>query len=151
MLSPNDEVDKDVAIVYTLLNGTGLKPVLIKTIVTTEMAERIAANYGVCTGNVLTGFEFIGEQIGRFEAQGKADSYVFGFEDSYGYLSGGYVRDKNAVDVALLICEMVSYYRAQGISLYEKLQELYNKYGYCLIHCTPTHLKALRARRRWWK
>lgn len=107
-------------------------PVLVKTIVTIDMAERIAAHYGVRTVNVLTGFKFIGEQIGRLETEGKADSYIFGFEESYGYLSGSYVRDKDAVDGAFLICEMFAYYKTRGISLLEKLNELYAQYGYCL-------------------
>ncbi len=107
-------------------------PVLVKTIVTTDMAELIADSYGVRTVNVLTGFKFIGEQIGMLEAEGKQDSYIFGFEESYGYLSGPYVRDKDAVDGAFLICEMFAYYKTQGISLLEKLEELYGKFGYCL-------------------
>lgn len=107
-------------------------PVMVKTIVTMDMGEQIARNYGVRTVNVLTGFKFIGEQIGLLEKQGKADSYIFGFEESYGYLSGSYVRDKDAVNGAYLICEMFSYYATQGISLLDKLQELFNKYGYCL-------------------
>jgi phosphoglucomutase len=107
-------------------------PVCVKTIVTIDMAERIAAHYGVRTINVLTGFKFIGEQIGILEQKGKADSYIFGFEESYGYLSGSYVRDKDAVDGAFLICEMFAYYADRGISLIEKLDELYREYGYCL-------------------
>ena len=107
-------------------------PVLIKTIVTTDMAERIAAHYGVRTVNVLTGFKFIGEQIGRLEAQGRLNSYVFGFEESYGYLSGPYVRDKDGVGAACLICEMFSYYAARGVSLVDRLEQLYADYGYCL-------------------
>ena len=107
-------------------------PVMVKTIVTIDMAERIAAHYGVRTINVLTGFKFIGEQIGFLEEKGKADSYIFGFEESYGYLSGSYVRDKDAVDGAFLICEMFAYYKSKGIGLLEKLQELYRTYGYCL-------------------
>lgn len=107
-------------------------PVMVKTIVTIDMAERIAANYGVRTINVLTGFKFIGEQIGLLEEKGCEDSYIFGFEESYGYLSGSYVRDKDAVDGAFLICEMFAYYKTKGISLLEKLQELYRTYGYCL-------------------
>ena len=107
-------------------------PVLIKTIVTTDMAERIAAHYGVRTVNVLTGFKFIGEQIGRLEAQGRLNSYVFGFEESYGYLSGPYVRDKDGVGAACLICEMFSYYAARGVSLLDRLEQLYSDYGYCL-------------------
>lgn len=107
-------------------------PVMVKTIVTIDMAERIAAHYGVRTINVLTGFKFIGEQIGLLEKKGCEDSYIFGFEESYGYLSGSYVRDKDAVDGAFLICEMFAYYKTKGISLLEKLQELYRTYGYCL-------------------
>lgn len=107
-------------------------PVMMKTIVTTDMGEQIAAHYGVRTINVLTGFKFIGEQIGLLEKQGKADSYIFGFEESYGYLSGSYVRDKDGVNGATLICEMFSYYATQGISLLDKLSELYQTYGYCL-------------------
>ena len=107
-------------------------PVMVKTIVTMDLAERIAADYGVGTVNVLTGFKYIGEQIGLLESRGKADSYIFGFEESYGYLSGSYVRDKDGVDGAFLICEMFGYYAARGISLWEKLSQLYQKYGYCL-------------------
>ena len=107
-------------------------PVMVKTIVTMDLAERIAADYGVRTLNVLTGFKYIGEQIGLLESRGKADSYIFGFEESYGYLSGSYVRDKDGVDGAFLICEMFGYYAARGISLWEKLGQLYKKYGYCL-------------------
>lgn len=107
-------------------------PVMVKTIVTMDMGERIAANYGVKTVNVLTGFKFIGEQIGLLEKQGREDAYIFGFEESYGYLTGGYVRDKDGVDGAYMICEMFSYYATHGISLLDKLNELYAKYGYCL-------------------
>lgn len=107
-------------------------PVFVKTIVTIDMAERIAAHYGVKTINVLTGFKFIGEQIGLLEANGSVDDYIFGFEESYGYLAGTYVRDKDAVVGALMICEMFAYYKAQGVGLLDKLGELYRQYGYCL-------------------
>ncbi len=107
-------------------------PVMVKTIVTIDMAERIAAHYGVKTINVLTGFKFIGEQIGLLEHQGCADSYIFGFEESYGYLTGSYVRDKDAVDGAFMICEMFAWYKKQGISLLDRLNNLYKEYGYCL-------------------
>lgn len=107
-------------------------PVMMKTIVTIDMAERIAKKYGVRTVNVLTGFKFIGEQIGILEEMGQADSYIFGFEESYGYLSGTYVRDKDAVNGAFLICEMFAYYKTHGISLLDKLEELYKEFGYCL-------------------
>ena len=107
-------------------------PVMVKTIVSIDMAERIASHYGIRTVNVLTGFKFIGEQIGLLEKKGHADSYLFGFEESYGYLSGAYVRDKDAVDGAFLICEMFAFYRTRGISLLEKLNQLYAEYGTCL-------------------
>ena len=107
-------------------------PVMVKTIVTMDMGEQIARHYGVRTVNVLTGFKFIGEQIGKLEQQGRADSFIFGFEESYGYLTGAYVRDKDGVNGAYMICEMFSYYATRGISLLEKLEELYKTYGYCL-------------------
>ncbi len=107
-------------------------PVMVKTIVTIDMAERIAARYGVRTINVLTGFKFIGEQIGLLEKQGRASSYIMGFEESYGYLTGSYVRDKDAVDGAFMIAEMFAYYKAKGIGLLERLEELYREYGRCL-------------------
>ena len=108
------------------------KPVVVKTIVTTKLINKLCEKYGCELKNVLTGFKFIGEQIGFLEKQGKEDSYIFGFEESYGYLSGSYVRDKDAVNGAFLICEMFSYYATQGISLLDKLNELFDKYGYCL-------------------
>ena len=107
-------------------------PVMVKTIVTTDLGQRIAEHYGVSAVNVLTGFKFIGEHIGCLEKAGHADSYIFGFEESYGYLSGSYVRDKDAVDGAFLICEMFAYYKTKGISLLEKLDELYSTYGYSM-------------------
>ncbi len=107
-------------------------PVMVKTIVTTDMGELIASHYGLRTINVLTGFKFIGEQIGKLEQQGKMDNYVFGFEESYGYLTGNYVRDKDGIDGAYMICEMFSYYATRGISLLDKLDELYKTYGYCM-------------------
>ena len=114
-------------------NGTMPKePVVVKTIVTTDMVEQIASHYGVRTVNVLTGFKYIGEQIGLLEKEGKEDNYIFGFEESYGYLSGAYVRDKDAVDASFLICEMFCYYKTRGISLLDKLEELYKRHGYCL-------------------
>ena len=98
----------------TALGVMPQKPVLVKTIVTADLAERIAAHYGVETVNVLTGFKFIGETIGRLEEKGEKDRYIFGFEESYGYLSGTYVRDKDAVDAAFLICEMFAWHRQRG-------------------------------------
>ena len=105
---------------------------MAKTIVTTSLAEPIAAHYGVQVVNLLTGFKYIGEYIGRLEAEGREGDFIFGFEESCGYLSGTYVRDKDGVNAALLICEMAACYKAQGISLEEKLEQLYEIYGYCL-------------------
>ena len=107
-------------------------PVFVKTIVTTDLAETIAKSYGVETINVLTGFKFIGEVIGKLEAQGRASDYICGFEESYGYLTGTYVRDKDAVNAAYTICEMFAYYKTYGISLLQKLEDIYKTYGYCL-------------------
>ena len=107
------------------------RPVFVKTIVTMDLAEKIAAHYGVETVNVLTGFKFIGEVIGRLEKEGRAQDYICGFEESYGYLTGTYVRDKDAVNAAFMICEMFAFYKTRGISLPEKLEELYRLYGYC--------------------
>lgn len=104
----------------------------VKTIVTTDLGEKIASYYGIKTVNTLTGFKFIGEEIGRLEEQGKKDSFVFGFEESYGYLTGTYVRDKDGVNASLIICDMLAYYESKGISLFDKLQGLYKQFGYCL-------------------
>lgn len=106
------------------------EPVLVKTIVTSDRAEKIADHYHVKTVNVLTGFKYIGEQIGLLEKQGKESNYLFGFEESYGCLTGTYVRDKDAVDGAFRICERFAYYKSKGISLLDKLDELYKTYGY---------------------
>ena len=105
-------------------------PVMIKTIVTMDMGEQIATHYGLRTINVLTGFKFIGEQIGKLEKQGRADSYVFGFEESYGYLSGAHVRDKDAVNATLLVCEAAAWYARQGKTLLDAIEALYKEFGY---------------------
>ena len=107
-------------------------PVVVKTIVTTDMAKKIAEFYGIKVIEVLTGFKYIGEQIGLLEQKGEENRYIFGFEESYGYLSGGFVRDKDAVNGSLMICEMFAYYKSQGRNLLDVLEELYNKFGYCL-------------------
>lgn len=104
-------------------------PVAVKTIVTTDMAKSVAHKYGVELREVLTGFKFIGEQIGLLEKNGEQDRYIFGFEESYGYLSGGYVRDKDAVNASMLICEMARFYKQQGKNLYQVMQELYAEHG----------------------
>ena len=112
-------------------NGTlPENPVAVKTIVTSDVCLKIAEDYGCELRDVLTGFKFIGEQIGLLEEDGQENRYVFGFEESYGYLAGTYVRDKDAVIASMLICEMVAYYKSQGKNLIEVLSELYDKYGY---------------------
>lgn len=112
-------------------NGTlPENPVAVKTIVTSDVCLKIAEDYGCELRDVLTGFKFIGEQIANLEAEGHPERYVFGFEESYGYLAGTYVRDKDAVIASMLICEMVAYYKSQGKNLIEVLSELYDKYGY---------------------
>ena len=105
------------------------RPVAVKTIVTTDIVEAICKAYGVELIEVLTGFKFIGEQIGFLEAKGEEDRYIFGFEESYGYLAGSYVRDKDAVVASMLICEMAAYYRTKGISMMQARENLYQKYG----------------------
>lgn len=107
-------------------------PVAFKSIVTIDMAIKIAEYYGVEMQEVLTGFKFIGEQIGYLEEKGEKERFIFGFEESYGYLSGTYVRDKDGVNASLLICEMFAYYKEQGKTLLEVLNSLYAQFGYCL-------------------
>ncbi|MDO4155768.1 MAG: phospho-sugar mutase [Oscillospiraceae bacterium] len=104
-------------------------PVAVKTIVTTDIVDAICKAYGVELIEVLTGFKFIGEQIGFLEEKGEENRYVFGFEESYGYLAGTYVRDKDAVVASMLICEMAAYYRTKGISMIQARENLYKKYG----------------------
>lgn len=111
-------------------NGTMPKnPVAVKTIVTTQLAEKIAMHYKVEIRNVLTGFKFIGEQIAALEEMGEENRYIFGFEESYGYLSGGFVRDKDAVNASMLICQMAAYYKSQGLSLLDALDKLNRCFG----------------------
>ena len=111
-------------------NKMPANPVYVKTIVTTDMANKVAENYGVAHKDVLTGFKYIGEQILFLEKKHQETAYILGFEESYGYLSGSYVRDKDAVNGSFLIVEMFAYYKSKGISLLDKLNELYKKYGY---------------------
>ncbi|MBE6049875.1 MAG: phospho-sugar mutase [Clostridium sp.] len=118
--------------VLSSLKETGKLPsngVVIKTIVTTEGARKIAESYGIEIMDVLTGFKYIGEKIQQFNTTGDK-TYLFGFEESYGYLAGDFVRDKDAVIASMLIAEMTLYYKEQGMSLYEALINLYNKYGF---------------------
>lgn len=104
-------------------------PVTVKTIVTTDLVKAIAKEYNVEVIEVLTGFKFIGEQIGFLEDKGEESRYIFGFEESYGYLAGTYVRDKDAVVASMLICEMAAFYRTKGISMIQARDNLYKKYG----------------------
>ena len=113
----------------TALGTMPKDPVAVKTIVTTDICRKIADEYGVELRNVLTGFKFIGEQIGFLEKDGQADRYIFGYEESYGYLSGSYVRDKDAVVASMLICEMAAFYRTKGITLLQAREDLYKQYG----------------------
>ncbi len=114
-----------------LANGTMPKdPVAVTTIVSTDMATPIAKKYGVELRRTLTGFKFIGEQIGKLEAEGHVERYIFGFEESYGYLSGGHVRDKDAVNAVMLACEAAAWYAAQGMSLLDAVNALYKEFGF---------------------
>ena len=105
------------------------KPVAVMSIVSTPLADAIAAHYGVEMRHTLTGFKWIGDQIARLEADGEVDRFIFGFEESYGYLAGPYVRDKDAVIASMLICEMAAYYRSIGSSIKQRLEEIYAEYG----------------------
>ena len=119
---------------YVLSQRTALgtmpkNPIAVKTIVTSDICKFIAKKYNCQLIEVLTGFKFIGEQIGLLEAKGEADRYVFGFEESYGYLAGSYVRDKDAVVASMLICEMASFYKLQGKNLIQVMEEIYAEFG----------------------
>lgn len=106
------------------------KPVAVTTIVSTDMADFVAAEYGVELRRVLTGFKFIGEQIAILEAEGHPERYIFGFEESYGYLSGTHVRDKDAVNASMLCCEMTAWYKTQGMTLAQAMDTMYRKHGF---------------------
>ena len=112
-------------------NGTMPKnPVAVSTIVSTDMTKSVAKDYGIELRSVLTGFKYIGDQIAMLEAAGERDRYILGFEESYGYLSGGYVRDKDAVNASMLICEMALDYKRRGMTLVDAINALYEKHGY---------------------
>lgn len=116
---------------YEETNTMPDQPYVVKSIVSSELATKICESHGVEMFNVLTGFKFIGEVIKNHEATGEG-SYIFGFEESYGYLKGTYARDKDAVVATMLICEMTAYYHAKNMTLYDALEGLYEKYGFCL-------------------
>ena len=105
------------------------KPVAVMSLVSTPLADAVAEHYGVELRHVLTGFKWIGDQIAGLEAAGEVDRFIFGFEESYGYLAGPYVRDKDAVIASMLICEMAAYYRSIGSSIKQRLEEIYAQYG----------------------
>ena len=114
-------------------NGTlPEKPVVVKTIVSTMLLNKLCAKYSCELKNVLTGFKYIGEVILNLEKKGEENRYVFGFEESYGYLAGSYVRDKDAVVASMLVCEMAAFYKKQGKSLAQVIDGLYEEYGYYL-------------------
>ena len=111
-------------------NGTMPKnPVAVKSIVSTPLADAVAKHYGVEMRNVLTGFKWIGDQIAGLESDDEVERFIFGFEESYGYLAGPYVRDKDAIVGSMLICEMAAYYRSIGSSIKQRLDEIYAEYG----------------------
>ncbi len=113
----------------TALGTMPSRPVAVKSIVSTDLVKKIADQYQVELRDVLTGFKYIGEQIGLLEAQGEEDRFIFGFEESYGYLAGSYVRDKDGVIASMLICEAAAYYHQKGMTLLDGLQALYEQYG----------------------
>ena len=118
-------------------------PVLVKSLVSTPLADRVAEHYGVETRNVLTGFKWIGDQIARLEEKQEEERFIFGFEESYGYLAGSYVRDKDAVVASMLICEMAAYYRSIGSSIEEELNRIYRDFGYYLNETESFTFKGL--------
>ncbi|CCJ34296.1 phospho-sugar mutase [Caloramator australicus] len=132
------------------LKATGKMPengVVIKTIVTTEMARKIAESFDVEIMDVLTGFKYIGEKIKEFEEK-KDRKFIFGFEESYGYLAGDFVRDKDGVIASMLICEMAGFYKLKGMSLYEGLMSLYEKYGYFVEDLKSVTLEGIEGSQR---
>ena len=124
-------------------NGTlSKKGAIVSTIVSSNMTEKIAKAYNMAYFNVLTGFKFIGEKIREFEKTG-SNEYVFGFEESYGYLCGTYARDKDAIVSTMLICEIAAFYKNRGMTLYEGIQEIYKKYGYVKEYSKSITLKGI--------
>ncbi|MFA7673316.1 MAG: phospho-sugar mutase [Clostridia bacterium] len=123
-----------ICLMRVALDRMPADPVVVKTIVTTDLSKKIADKYKVEMIEVLTGFKYIGEQIGILEEKHEKERYIFGFEESCGYLSGTYVRDKDAVNASLLVCEMADHYKSEGISLEDKLNEIYKEYGMSVTH-----------------
>ena len=127
---------------YEETNTMPPKPYVVKSIVSSELATKICRAHGVEMFNVLTGFKFIGEVIKNHEKTGEG-SYIFGFEESYGYLKGTYARDKDAVVATMLICEMTAYYHGKNMTLYDALEKLYDKYGYCCEHNEEIYMEGI--------
>lgn len=143
VLSGNQSGAIMVHYLLSRLQETGTLPsngAVIKTIVTSEMGAVIAQHYGAEVMNTLTGFKYIGEKMNQFEATG-SHTFLFGYEESYGYLSGNYARDKDAVLASMLIAEAAAYYKSQGKTLYDVLQELYSQFGYFLEKLESRTLK----------
>lgn len=116
---------------------------VVKTIVSSKLIDKICKKYALVCKDVLTGFKYIGEQILLLEKQGKEENFVFGYEESYGYLSGAYVRDKDAVLACMLLVQMAAAYKAKGYSLFKRLQELYEEYGYLLNYTASYEFEGL--------
>lgn len=130
-------------------NGTMPKhPVSVKTIVTSTIIDAIGKEYGVEIIDVLTGFKYIGEQVGLLEAKGEEDRFIFGFEESYGYNAGSYVRDKDGVVASMLICEMAAYYKEKGMTVVDALRALYEKYGNYLSRQTSFYCEGASGMQR---
>ena len=127
---------------YQQTNTMPFNPYVVKTIVTSELTAKICAENGVKMHNVLTGFKFIGEVIKNYEKTGDG-SFLFGFEESYGYLKGTYARDKDSVVASMLICEMTAFYKAKGMTLSDALKALWKKYGYCYETTQEIYMEGL--------
>ena len=138
----------DYILARNAANGTDSgKSVVVKTIVTTIMVDAIAVSYGAEVRDVLTGFKYIGNVIGQLEQAGQADRYAFGFEESCGYLKGTYVRDKDGVVAAMLIAECASYHKRNGLTLLERLNQLYDQYGHYLQRTESYRFEGLEGER----
>jgi len=145
VLSGNQSGAIMVNYVLSQLQAAGQLPAngaVVKTIVTSEMGATIARHYGATVMNTLTGFKYIGEKMTQFEESGNY-TYLFGYEESYGYLAGNYARDKDAVIAAMLICEAAAYYKSQGKTLYDVLHELYESFGYFMEKLESRTLKGI--------
>lgn len=105
-------------------------PLMVRTIVTSPLLDKVCESYGIRVETTLTGFKYIGEKIGKLEDLGRVKEFIFGFEESYGYLKGSYVRDKDGVNGVMLICEMAAYYKREGKTLIDRINEIYEKHGY---------------------